>query len=110
MKISGCSAKGEDYLFAKMSWVMSSDSEAIVRRSLVKLLVAGLKWSQAEPGAPDSLGLSNTQVRSLLQMASKDLDWEVREIALQYWEIKLDEILAKSTRYARLCCIFKQNS
>jgi len=95
--IAGCSGKGEDYLFAKMSWVMSSDSEAIVRRSLVKLLVAGLKWSQAEPGAPDSLGLSNTQVRSLLQMASKDLDWEVREIALQYWEIKLDEILAKST-------------
>ena len=110
MKISGCSGKGEDYLFAKMSWVLSSDSEAIVRRSLVKLLVAGLKWSQAEPGAPDSLGLSNTQVRSLLQMASKDLDWEVREIALQYWEIKLDEILAKSTRYARLCCISKQNS
>merc|ERR1712029_565985 len=67
--------------------IMTEDTEAIVRRAVMKLL----------EGTSEGICLSNEQVNSLLVLAAKDLDWEVRENALRCWEVRLDREFVKAS-------------
>merc|ERR1712168_1083252 len=64
---------------------MGDDTEAIVRRAATKLL-------EGRMGGNPPIGLDEQEVNSILRLAAKDLDWEVRENGLKCWEVSLDRV------------------
>lgn len=75
----------QDDIFSQVHRVVTQDTEAFARRAAMKLL---LSWHQR-----DLLPARSQDIMKVMRDAIHDLDWEVKLIVLDYWEIIVTETL-----------------